>query len=82
MSDKTHTEWCLSNSVDPNTSESYVCNCGGESASLDEIQRAIEWLGENKRLRDASTAELLAMYTTEKNAEIARLREVAQGNSV
>jgi hypothetical protein len=82
MSDKTHTEWCLSNSVDPNTSESYVCNCGADSASLDEIQRAIAWLGENTRLREASTAELLAVYTTEKNAEITRLREVSQRNSV
>jgi hypothetical protein len=78
MSDKTHTEWCLSNYVDPTTSELYVCNCGAESASLEEIQRAIEWLAEHLRLREASTAELLALYTTEKNAEIARLREVMQ----
>jgi hypothetical protein len=82
MTDQTHTEWCLSNSVDPHTSESYVCNCGAESASLGEIQRAIEWLGENIRLRGASTAELLAKYTSEKNAEITRLREVLQGSCV
>ena len=77
MSDKTHTHWCLSNNVDPATSEPYACNCGAESASLDEIQRAIAWLGENARLREASTAELLAIYTTEKNAEITSLRGIA-----
>ena len=82
MSDKTHTDWCLSNSVDPNTRESYVCNCGAESASLDEIQRAIEWLGENIRLRNASTAELLAIYAAERNAEIEQSREVLQGSSL
>jgi hypothetical protein len=78
MSNKMHTEWCLSNYVDPRTSELYVCNCGAESASLEEIQQAIEWLGENIRLRGASTAELLALYTAQKNAEIARLQEVMQ----
>lgn len=82
MSCMTHTDWCLSHNLDPNTSEPYVCNCGAESASLDEIQRAIEWLGENIRLRGASTAELLAVYTAEKNAEITRLREVLQEYSV
>ncbi len=81
MSDKMHTEWCLSNSVDPHTEESYVCNCGAESASLEEIQQAIEWLDEHTRLRGDSTAELLAKYTAEKNAEIERLREVLQGIS-
>lgn len=75
-----HTDWCLSNNVDPNTSELYVCNCGAESASLSEIQQAIEWLEENTRLRGASTAELLAKYAAAKNAEIERLREVLQGN--
>jgi hypothetical protein len=82
MSDKTHTDWCLSNSVDPVTDEAYACNCGAESASLSEIQKAIVWLEENIRLRGASTAELLAMYTAEKNAEIARLREVLLANAV
>ena len=81
MSGNMHMGWCLSHSVDPHTSEAYVCNCGADSASLDEIQRAIEWLGTNVRLRGASTAELLAKYTTEKNAEITRLREVLQGSS-
>jgi hypothetical protein len=75
-----HTDWCLSNNVDPNTSEPYVCNCGAESASLGEIQQAIEWLEVNTRLRGASTAELLAKYAAAKNAEIARLREVLQGS--
>jgi endonuclease/exonuclease/phosphatase (EEP) superfamily protein YafD len=78
MSSNVHTGWCLSHSMDPHTSEAYVCNCGADSASLDEIQRAIEWLGTNTRLRGASTAELLAKYATEKNAEIIRLREVLQ----
>ena len=82
MGDKTHTDWCLSNSVDPTTSELYVCNCGAESASLEEIQQAIEWLEVNIQLRGSSTAELLAKYTAEKSAEIAQLREVLQGNSV
>jgi hypothetical protein len=82
MSGITHTDWCLSNTVDPNTSEPHVCNCGAESASLEEIQRAIAWLGENIRLHGSSTAELLAKYAAEKNAEIKRLREVLQGNSV
>jgi hypothetical protein len=77
MNNKMHTEWCLSDSVDPISSEPYVCNCGAESASLDEIQRAIAWLGEHKRLREASTAELLAIYTTEKNAEITSLQGIA-----
>ena len=40
MSDKTHADWCLSHNVD----ESYVCNCGAETASSDEIQRALAWL--------------------------------------
>jgi hypothetical protein len=82
MSDKTHTDWCLSNSVDPITSEPYVCNCGAESASLGEIQQAIEWLEENIQLRGASTAELLAKYTAEKSVEITRLRERLPRNSV
>jgi hypothetical protein len=82
MSDVTHTDWCLSNYFDPKTSAQYVCNCGAESASLEEIQRAIAWLGENVRLHGSSTAELLAKYAAEKNAEIKRLREVLQGNSV
>jgi len=80
MSHKTHTHWCLSNNVDPATSEPYICNCGAESASLGEIQQAIAWLEANIRLRGASTAELLAMYAAGKNAEITRLREVLQGS--
>jgi hypothetical protein len=82
MSDKAHTEWCLSNNIDPHTGESYVCNCGADSASLEEIQRAIQWLGENIRSRGASTAELLALYISEKNAEITRLQEVLQRGAI
>lgn len=81
MSENVHTGWCLSHSVDPHTCETYVCNCGADSASLEEIQRAIEWLGTHTQLRGASTAELLAKYITEKNDEITRLREVLQGIS-